>query len=304
MTEFRQEQNIQLKIGLWLILIVFLLITITGSFFTVNPNDRANVRRFGRPLYSRPLGSGLYFKLPFADSVDRIQVALTTQEINQIDVGTIDNQRVKMHINFNYRIPDSEVNRVLYEIGGVGNKGIEDQVEKTVESVAVDVIATQNMNSLNSSLETVRSTMEKQCFEQLKRLYGIEGERLQIKSITPSEAFMRSNEAAVNAKNAAVAAENQLKTVQFQAQQAVAKAKGDADAFIAEAQGKKQAAILESEGFRAQIAVFGSASAYNDYLRAKSAANWKGDVPQVVGGSDSGPSIVIPFGQAPGAGAK
>jgi regulator of protease activity HflC (stomatin/prohibitin superfamily) len=187
---------------LWAAVVVAALVVVSDAFYSVSPNERANVRRFGgQALYKDPIQPGsLYFKIPFVDKVDRVQVALTTQEIDTIDVGTVDNQRVTLDLNFNFTIPDDRVNYILYSVGQAGNFDIRKQVARTVESVAVSTFAKENMNNVNANLEHIREGMQSEIATALYNLYGIQTHSLQIAKVRPSEVFLKSNEAAVNAK--------------------------------------------------------------------------------------------------------
>ena len=294
------------------------LLLASQSIFAVTPNERANVRFLGgSPWYSTALGAGPHLKIPFLDHVDVVQTALTTQKINTIDVGTVDNQRVKLDINFNYTIPDSKVDYVLYKVGRAGNTDIKDQVERTVESVAVDIFAQQNMNNVNANLGSIRADMQKQIALQLYNLYGIQTQSLQISKVTPSDTFIATNEQAVAEKNKSIGAENAVTRVKAEAQQAAAKATGIANAQIAQATGnaesvrlnavaEKTRLVLIGEGeearLQAEMKPFGSADKYIKYLGAKAALQWRGNVPQVIAGATrggGGASIIVPVPPAP-----
>jgi regulator of protease activity HflC (stomatin/prohibitin superfamily) len=293
------------KIGIALAIVLFL----SGTVFTVNPTDRANLRRFGVVQYSRPLGSGLHFKLPLIDTVDKLQVSLTTLKIPAFEVTTVDNQKVTLEMNFNYTTPDDKVNHVLYEIGRAGNTDIEDQVVAVAKDRAARIFAGQNMVTVNANRLSIQEAMEKSISTSVRDLFGIEPHSLQIVAITPSPAFMESNENAVKAKNDAVAAENTKRTIQFQADQKVIAATGDADSSIQAARGRAESVRLEAEATKtkltlegegqasnleAQIKPFGTPDKYIQYLQAKAALNWNGQTPQIVAGSGSGTNLVIP----------
>jgi regulator of protease activity HflC (stomatin/prohibitin superfamily) len=135
---------------------------------------------------------------------------------------------------------------------------------------------------------------------------------------------MASIDRATMAKNDAIAAENKLRTVQFEAQQAAENAKGIADAAIESARGqaqsvrlnaqankdatvlaaeaRKQQLVLEGDGLKANLAAqiepFGGSDKYVDYLHAKAALNWNGATPQIVSGSSGGPNLIIPVPSA------
>jgi membrane protease subunit HflC len=276
--------------------VVALIVTavvVLGSWFTIDQTDMGNIRRFGSKVYDQPLGPGLHFKFPLIDKVDTIQVTLNTIHIDPFQVSTIDNQVVTITINYNYTIPVSQVNHLLYEVGGMGND--QDNIHAQAIAVAKDrtsaVFAGQNMVTVNANRGQIQDAISIAVHQRLRELFGIEPHSLQMPSIQPSPEFLASNAAAVNAKNAAVAAENTKRTMQFQADQAVitatggansikAKADGDAYAVKVTADAEQYRLIAEAKGRQATIAAFGTAAAYNDWIRANA---WKGEVPTYMG---------------------
>lgn len=292
------------------VIVALIAINITnGSWYKVEQNERANVRRFGVAQYSKPVQPGFHFKIPFIDSVDKIQVSLTTLHIPPFEVTTIDNQKVTIDENFNYTIPDDKVYHVMYEIGRSGNTDIESQVIPVVKDRTGRIFAGLNMAVINANRPTIQADLEKAVSQSVEELFGIMPHSLQIAGIIPSAAFMASNEAAVKAKNDAVAAENTKRTKQFEADQIVIKAKGDADSAIEAARGRSQSTLLEAqanrtrqvlegEGLEARLAAeikpFGSPEKYIEYLKAKATLNWNGQQPQIVAGSGSSANLILP----------
>lgn len=292
--------------------IIFALIAAYGAtdvFYSVNPTERANVRRFGVVQYAQPVGAGLHFKMPFVDTVDKIQVSLATLHIPPFDVTTVDNQKITIDVNFNYTIPENKVNHIMYEIGRSGNVDIETQLVPVAKDRIGRVFSVQNMATVNSNRLEIQNQIEQAISKSAEQLFGIEPHSLQIASIRPSDAFMASNEAAVRAKNEAIAAENTKRTRQFEADQVVIKAKGEADAAIEAARGRAESVRLEAEANKtklrlegegqalrlsSEIAPLGGANTYIEYLHARAMQNWNGQQPQVVSGGGNGANIIVP----------
>ena len=294
-----------------LIVLVFLAM---NSFFTIDQTELGNVRRFGTVLYPRdqPLRPGIHFKMPFIDQADKVGVTLQTLHIPPFDVITIDNQRVTIEENFNYTIAPEQAYHVLYEVGRSGNTDIESQIIPVAHDRTSRIFAGQNMVTVNSNREVIQDQISKSISQAVENLFGITAHSLQISDIRPSENFMKSIDQATMAKNAAIAAENQLRTKQFEAQQAAATAKGQADAAIEAARGQAESTrlnaeanklklVLEGEGLKAnlesQITALGGSDKYLQYLTNKAALNWNGQTPQIMSGSGagSGPNLIIPM---------
>lgn len=281
----------------------FLFVTVCGvllwgsTVYTVNQTQLANVRRLGKVIYGpqNPIGPGLHFKVPIIDRVDKLQISLTTLHIPAFDVLTVDNQKVTLDTNFNFTIPKNKVYHLLYEVGSAGSFDIDAQVVPVVKDRIARVFASQNMVNVNANRELIQAQVSKEVFKAIKDLFGLEPHSMQIASITPSPGFMQSIDEATKAKNQAIAAENTKRTIQFQADQKVIAAKGEADAAAEKARGEKTKLELEAQGYQAQISAFGTPSIYVDYIRAKAAANWNGQSPQIVSTGGAGTNIVVPI---------
>ena len=298
---------------IWAAVLAAALFLLRDSVFTIDQTELGNVRRFGTVLYPRnqPLTPGIHFKLPLIDKADKLQVTLQTLRIPAFDVLTVDNQRVSIEENFNYTILPEQVYHVLYEVGRAGNTDIEEQIIPVTHDRTSRVFAVQNMVNVNVNRETIQEQVEKSIATSVETLFGITAHSLQIANIKPSENFMRSIDEATMAKNGAIAAENQLRTKQFEAQQVAATAKGQADAAIEQARGQaestrlnaeanKQKLVLEGEGLKAnlenQIAAFGNSDRYVQYLQSKAALNWNGQMPQIMsGGNGPGANLIVPI---------
>jgi modulator of FtsH protease HflC len=296
----------------WFILVVIILMLLSSAWYKVDQTERANVRRFGVAQYSKPVGPGFHFKLPLVDTVDKLQVSLTTLHVPPFEVTTVDNQKVTIDENFNYTIPEEKVYHVMYEIGRSGNTDIDSQVIPVVKDRTGRIFAGQNMSTINASRPAIQAEIEKSVSQAVEDLFGIQPHSLQIAGIIPSVAFMASNEAAVKAKNDAVAAENTKRTRQFEADQIVIRAKGDADSAIEAARGRSQSILLEAqanktrqvlegEGLEARLATemkpFGTPDKYIEYLRAKATLNWNGQQPQIVAGTGTSANLIVPVPQ-------
>ena len=293
----------------WPLVVLFLVLS--GSFYTVDQTELANVRRFGTVVYppSEPVEPGIHFKLPFIDVVDKVTTTLTTLHIPSFDVLTVDNQRVTLDVNFNYTIPREKVYHLMYEVGRSGNVDIDDQLIPVAKDRIARIFASQNMISVNSNRELIQQQAEASVAKASEGLFGIAAHSLQIAGIKPSDAFMRSVDEATMAKNAALAAENQKRTRQFEADQVVIAAKGQADSKIESARGDAESVRLRAEAEKtrlelegkgeqtrldSEIKPFGSPEIYVKYLEAKARLNWNGQQPQVISGG-SGANLIMPL---------
>lgn len=292
-------------------------IVLSGSIYVVDPSEMANIRRMGNPVYSQPLGAGPHFKIPFIDTVDIVQVSLTTLHIPPFDVNTVDNQKITLDMNFNFTVPGNRVNHLLYEVGKTGNMDIADSIIPVVKDRAGRVFNRQNTTVISQNREAIQEQVTQSVFKAVSEQFGLQPHSLQIAQIIYSPTFVQSNENAVRAKNDAVAEQNKQVVETAKAQQKVIAAKGLADSAIEAATGSAKSAVIRAEAdktkqildgegqaarLKLEISAFNSnPELYIRYLQARAQLQWNGQSPQVVGGANSQQAVVVPIPMATGA---
>ena len=224
------------------------LVTISASFFTVEPSERAFVRLLGTPTTGMPYQPGPHLKWPFLSQVDTLQVSQTSLALPVFRVITIDNQPVELKVDIQYKVPDSDVARLLYDMGRTGTADIDRPIMDVVQDRVYRVFSSKNTNTISANREPIQEEAQKFVGEALRNNFGIELISLQIPQIAFSETFTESNALAVTAKNQAIREENQLKVVGYLADQRVREAQGQRDQAIAEAEGRARSAELKAEG--------------------------------------------------------
>jgi regulator of protease activity HflC (stomatin/prohibitin superfamily) len=295
------------RLGAILVGIGVVLVLVAGSFVIVEPTEMAGKRRLGQVAVTQPLGPGIHFKLPLLDTVDKIQVSLETYRIDHLSVNTIDNQPIAIAVGLTYRVPPAAVLTLLYTVGRAGNFDIGENFQRIIADRTAKIFAQQNTTTISENRERLSSALRQLLATDLGRLYGIEVIDFQIAQITYSDSFRASVEAAVKAKNEAVAAENTVNRIRFEAQQAVARANGEAEAKLKIADADRQSAILSAQGRAEAIHLEGDSRAavlarYADILRGNAAVvdlvradRWNGILPAtLLEGSGGTPLINLP----------
>src|SRR5580700_11188078 len=279
----------RLIVGLVAVLLVALCAL--DSYFVVEPTEMAGVRRLGQVITAKPLGPGPHFKLPLIDQVDRLQVSLDTFKIDNLTVNTVDNQPIAVTVGLTYRIPSQAVLPLLYEVGRAGNFDITENFQRIVADRTAKIFAQQNTTRISENREQILNALKSLLSTDLGNLYHIEVVDFQIAAILYSESFRASVEAAVKAKNEAVAAENTVNRIRFEAQQAVERANGEAEAKLKLADADRQSAILSAQGRAEAIRLEGETRSavltrYADLLRGNPtvvdlvrADRWNGVLP-------------------------
>ncbi len=290
--------------------------TLAESFYTVQPTEMAGVRRLGTVVSSEPVGPGLHMKLPWVDVVDTIQTSLNTFKLDNLTVYTIDNQAVTVGLGISYRIPAAAVLRLLYSVGRTGNVDIDENIRPILADRVLRVFSSQSTVNISANREQILGEIRKQVVDALGSIFGLEISDLQLSSIDYSPSFRASVEAAVQAKNDAIRAENTVVKVRYEGEQAkvqadaqaavvVAKANGDAEAEIAHARAQREAAILRSQGEAQALLATGDAEAKTIQLIGTSVTNnpnvvsyetarrWNGQMPATVLGSGTSPLAML-----------
>lgn len=311
----RKAPKYALRAGLAL----FVFAAVNSSYFVIDPTERAGVRMFGNVTTTQPVQPGLHFKIPFITNVDKITVSQQKVRVEPFTVNTVDNQPISMDINILYRMPDAAVFKNLYELGKTGADDLGPQMISVVRDRVSRIIASKNTITISANREAIQAEITHQVDEALTQLFGINMESLQIAEIKYSQAFMASNEIAVRSKNDAVAEENKKRVIEFQQQQQVliaegqakvrtteaeaasksmfiaaegaaksqlTQAKAAAESTVIAAEAQKKSMILTGEGEAARLSAlvnaFGGSANYLDSLRINATAKWNGSVPSTV----------------------
>ncbi len=293
------------------------LVFVGDSFYVVQPTELAGVRRLGVVTSPAPVGPGLHAKLPLVDTVDRLPVSLSTFQVDDLSVYTIDNQAVRIGIGLSYRIPADAVFRLLYGVGRTGNVDIHSNLRPIVADRSLRVFARRNTISISAEREAIAAEIRQSIQDAVRSAFGLEIVDLQLSRIEYSPAFTASVEAAVRAKNEAVQAENTVSRVRYEGEQAkvqaeaqataaATRAEGEARAAVARARAEREATVLRAEGEAqatrllgeaqaASVQQVGAAVAANPAITQYEAARrWNGTLPATVVGAGAMPLLNLP----------
>lgn len=237
-------------IGLIAVIIVF------GSFGTVGAGERGVKTRFGG-VTGAVIGEGLFFKLPFVEQVVIMDIK-TQKEQTDANAASKDLQTVNSVVALNYSVKPEAVAKLYQEIG-VDYKArvIDPAMQESVKASTAKFTAEE----LITKREEVKEDI-KQAITQRLAVNGILVENFSIINFNFSKSFNDAIEAKVTAEQDALAAKNKLAQVQYEAQQAVEKAKGNAEAL------RVESAAINSNP---------------QVLQLRAIEKWDGHMPQVTG---------------------
>ena len=268
-----------------ILIAVLIVALISSSVFVVSPSEEAGTRWMGgTPMSTAPLTTGVHFKVPFFESVDRLQTSRSVYTLNGLDVYTNDNQKVTIDVSLIYQIPSSAVMNLLYHVGRAGAVDIEATILPVVRDRALAAFAQYNTLTISDQRAQITAQMRKDISEALLRLFDVDVVDVQLVGIHYSPVFDQSIEEAVRAKNLAVQAENTVAQKKYEGEQKTVTADAEAKAAVERANGEAQATVLQAQAQAKAIETVGEALKGNpEYSHFYSLQHWNGTLPQVVG---------------------
>lgn len=265
------EKKIEFNVGkilVGLIVLVVLLFVAFGSFYTVGAGQRGVLLTFGSAS-DVAYEPGLHLKAPIIQQV--VIMDVTTQKYeSDASAASQDLQTVSGKLATNYHLAPESVPSIYKTLGmDYAVKVIQPLEQEIVKSVTAKYTAEQ----LITKREEVRQDIKAALTERLAPR-GIIVEEVSIVNFDFSSSFNQAIEQKVTAEQNALKEQNQLKVVEYQAQQRIAQANGEAEAIKIQAQ---------------SVAAQGGA----DYVKLQAIQKWDGKMPQFVG-SGGMPFISIP----------
>jgi regulator of protease activity HflC (stomatin/prohibitin superfamily) len=298
----RDPRNRFGRFGIGGAIVVFAVVVLLyGSVFVVSPSEEAGTRWMGgTPMTKTPLTTGVHFKVPFFESVDRLQTSRSVYMLDGLDVYTNDNQKVTIDVSLIYQIPSSAVMNLLYHVGRAGAVDIESTILPVVRDRALAAFAQYNTLTISDQRAQITAQMRKDISDALLRLFDVDVIDVQLVGIHYSPIFDQSIEEAVRAKNLAVQAENTVAQKKFEGEQKTVTANAEAAAAVERANGEAQAMVLQAQAQAKAIQTVGDSLKSNpEYAHFYGLQHWNGVLPQVVG-AGSIPMIDLTKGQDAG----
>jgi regulator of protease activity HflC (stomatin/prohibitin superfamily) len=274
--------------------IVFMAIAIvTGLYiaiagwYTVDAGERAIQLRNG--AITRTSDAGLYFKMPFIDSVKYISTRTQNRSFNELSTYSKDQQPAKIRASVTYKVPAGDVENVYLnfrDIEGLASNTIERQVPNQIENVFGHYSAIEAVQKRAQLTRDVNDAI-KQSLEN----YPIIVESVQIEDIDFSRAYEQSVEDRMKAEVEVQTQKQNLEKEKITAEIAVTKAQAVADSTLAQAKAEAEAVILRGEAEAKAITAKTKALQANSALvELTKAEKWDGKLPATVL-----PNSTLPF---------
>ena len=130
------------------IIVIFLILVISGAFYTVREWDQVVITQFGKPIGNPKTEAGLYFKVPFIQEVNRYEKRILRWDGDPNEIPTRDKRFIYVDTTARWRIVDA---RKFLEVLGDYTQAYA-KLDDTIDAVVRDYV------SANPLVELVRST--------------------------------------------------------------------------------------------------------------------------------------------------
>jgi regulator of protease activity HflC (stomatin/prohibitin superfamily) len=249
-----------LSIAKYAFILILILILIFNAVYQIDAGQRGVLLTFGNPDLNAK-AEGLHFKWPIIQTVIKMDIKTQKYEADA-SAASKDLQTVTSKIATNYHLtPDSVP--ILYKEIGIN---YQDRVIQPLEQEIVKATTAKfTAEELITKREEVRLDIKNTLHDRLLPR-GIIVEEVSIVNFEFSPSFSSAIENKVTQEQNALAAKNKLAQIEYEAQQRITQAQGEAEAI------KIQATAINSQGGR-------------DYVQLQAISKWSGVMPQFVGGN-------------------
>jgi prohibitin 2 len=285
----KMDPHIKKFVAIFMVVIIAILLvaTLANAYQTVPSGYEGVVLQWGNPV--RTTGSGLQTITPFVEDIVNVNVQ-TQSATAQESAASSDLQRVQATVTVNYQL-DAAYAKEIYI-------NLRDEYQSRVIIPAMqDALKASTAKFQATELITQRE-IAKQTFQDLLQQklnqYHININSVSITDFQFSESFTTAIEAKVTAEQNALAAQNQLQVVQFQAQQQIIQATANATAISMQAMGSANATVINANATAQAIQIIQSqlTPSYIQYLYA---IGWDGKLPiyWMTSGNSTAPFLLL-----------
>jgi regulator of protease activity HflC (stomatin/prohibitin superfamily) len=275
--------------GIWVIagiVIILALLTVLGSWYTVDQTQRAVRLRNG--AFVEVVQPGLHFKIPWFETVAKIDMQTHNFTFDKVNSYSADQQPADLRISVTLHVAPDKVAEMYSRFGGDQQAAISrlvtphmNQEVKVVFGQYTAAKAISARGQLN--VDAAKALTDAIAYDSVFQIEGV-----QIEDISFSADYIRSVEARMQAEVAVQQRQQELAQEKIKADIAVTQATGRANSIRAEAQAQADAIKLRGEAEAAAIRARAEALGSNPNLvTLTQAERWDGKLPvtMVPGGS-------------------
>lgn len=218
-----QTKKMIIKSAAVLITVILLGIVGFGSIRTVGAGEVGIITRFGE--VNRVAESGLTFKIPFIESMTKMETRIQKQEVKS-DAATKDLQEVNGAVAVNYSITNDNALKIYKELGinyvdTVITPILTEAFKEGVTQYTAEQLMANRTEAKEYILENVKNRLE---------TYGITVIDANLTDLNFSEEFNKAIEQKVVAQQEVEKAKQELERVKVEAESRVENAKAEAEA--------------------------------------------------------------------------
>ena len=237
-------------------IIIVALIIMGGIFVQIGPGQRGVLMTFGA-VHNGVLDPGLHLKLPFAQSVVRMDVQVQNSQAQETS-ASLDLQNVSTTVATNWHILPADAEWVYQHIGNESDL-VDKIIRPAISNSVKAVTAHYNAEDLIIHRDAVRDEIQKEITAELQP-YRVVVDSVNITDFHFSEEFAQAIERKQIAQQRALQARYELDQAKVLAQQRVV-----------EAQAQSQAQQLLQQTLTPEV------------IQQQAIAKWDGHLPAVVG---------------------
>lgn len=258
----------EIKISIAAIGALLLAAIIYGSFYVVEPGHRGILVTLGT-VAPAAAGEGVGFKLPFITTVKQVSVRQQTKEM-KADCYSSDLQQINVELRVLYRLPEGSVIRVFKDYAG---DPFESLIYPRVSEALKEVTAEQSAETIVKKREEIKTRVLASAKGKIGDILFIED--IVIQDVALSNELESAIESKMVQEQEAAKAKFTQQKAQIEADTAVVRAKGEAEAIRVRGE-----ALERSPGL----------------VQLQIVEKWNGVSPLVVGGgAGQGANILLPI---------
>jgi prohibitin 2 len=258
-------------IGAGILVFVFVLAS-SSTTYVVEPGTRGIKVTLGKAA-DEFLPQGIGFKAPFITTIVPVNIRQQTQQVHA-ECFSSDLQQVQLDLRVLYRVPEESVVQIYKKFSG---DPFDSLIAPRVQEAMKEITAMQTAEQIVKNREEIKQKALAAAKVKIGNILWVED--IVIRNIDLSKELERAIEAKMVAEQQAAQARFTQVQTQVEAETAVIRAKGDAEA----------------------IKVRGEALKLNPaFLRLQIVERWNGKSPLVVPGegNSSGAALLLPLGAA------
>ncbi len=240
-----------------LIVFIILLVVLLKSFYQIESGTRGLV--FTNGSLNSVADEGLHLKMPFFQSVKKIDVTTQSATIDKMSAASKDLQEVRAGVTVNYHYDISKLTQIYEQTKfDIDTRILQPRVQEALKAVAAKYTAEE----LIVKRSQVKSELDTLLRKELAK-YNVIVDDVQLVHFDFSPEFNKAIEAKQTEVQNALKAKNILDRIKIESEQKIVQAKAEAETIR-----------IQSEAIKAQGG--------QEYINLKWIEKWSGSMPQTV----------------------